>query len=59
MPATSLYELHHLLLPDDDAAAPLQGALLQGVVVVPLCSVPVSLDELGDGAALDAYARGG
>ena len=28
-------ELHHLLLPDDDAAAPLQGALLQWMVVLP------------------------
>ena len=51
-----LDELHHLLLPDDDAAAPLQGALLQGMVVVPGRSVPVPLDELGDGAALDAHA---
>ena len=30
------YELHHLLLPDDDPAAPFQGPALQRVVVVPL-----------------------
>ena len=29
------HQLHHLFLPDDDAVPPLQGALLQGMVVVP------------------------
>ena len=51
-----LDELHHLLLPYYDAATPLQGALLQGMVVLPLCAVPVPLHELGDGAALDSHA---
>ena len=49
-------ELHHLLLPHDYAAAPLQGALLQWMVVLPGDPVPVPLHELGDGAALDSYA---
>ena len=51
-----LDELHDLLLPYDDPVAPLQGAGFQRVVVVPLRPVPVALDELGDGAALDADA---
>ena len=54
-PRHVLYELHHLLLPDDDAAATLQGPLFQGVVVLPLCPVPVPLHELGHGAALDSH----
>ncbi len=51
------HQLHHLLLPDDDAVAPLQGALLQRVVVVPRGAVAVALHELGDGAALHSDAR--
>ena len=49
------HELHHLLLPDDDAAAPRQGALLQRMVVRPLHPVPVAVDELRDGAALHPH----
>ena len=39
-------ELYHLFLPDDDAAAPFQGALLQGMIVFPGGSVAVTLHEL-------------
>ena len=39
------YQLHHLLPPYDDAAAPLQGAFLQRVVVVPGGAVAVALHE--------------
>ena len=49
-------ELDDLLLPDDDPVAPFEGALFQGVVVLPRRAVPVTLDELGDGAALHADA---
>ena len=49
-------ELHHLLLPHDDAVAALQGALLQRVVVVPRGAVAVALDEVGHRAALGADA---
>ena len=47
-----LDELDDLFLPDDDAAAALQGAGFQGVVVLPLRAVPVSVDELRHRAAL-------
>ena len=50
-------ELDHLLLPDDDAVAPLQGAPLQGVVVLPGRPMPVALHELRHRAALDTDAR--
>ena len=56
MPATSMMSWTTLLLPDDDAVAPLQGAPLQGVVVLPGRPVPVALHELRHRAALDADA---
>ena len=49
-------ELHHLLLPHDDAVAPLQSPFLQRMVVFPGNAVPVPLHEPGHGAALDADA---
>ena len=49
-------QLHHLLLPDDDAVGAIEGARLQGVVGGPGGAVPVAGDELGDGAALHAHA---
>ena len=49
-------ELDHLLLPDDDAIASLQGTPLQRVVVLPGRPMPVALHELGHRAALDADA---
>ena len=49
-------QLHHLLLPHDDAAAAREGAFLQRVVVVPLHAVTVAVDELRDGAALHTHA---
>ena len=49
-------ELDHLLLPDDDAVAPLQSTPLQRMVVLPGCTAAVPLHKLGDGAALDADA---
>ena len=49
-------QLHHLLLPDYDAVAPLQSPLLQGVVVFPRGPVPIPLHELGHCAALDTDA---
>ena len=45
-------ELDHLLLPDDDAAAPLKSPPLQRIVVLPGDPAPVPLHELGHGAAL-------
>ena len=45
-----------LFLPDDDPAAPFEGALLEGVVVVPGGVVAVAFEELADGVCLDADA---
>ncbi len=48
-------QLHDLFLPDDDPVAPLQRALLQRMVVLPLGPVAVAVDELRDGTALRAH----
>ena len=45
IPAHVHDELHRLFLPDDDAAAPFQGPLLQRVVVFPGCAVTVALHD--------------
>ena len=49
-------QLHHLLLPHDDAASAFQRALLQLVIIVPLDTMPVAVYELRDRAALHAHA---